>query len=305
MSAPRRVRTAVIPAGGLGTRFLPFSRSVPKELLPLVDTPVIDFVVSECVAAGIERIVIVGAPGKEAIARYFRPQERLRERLAAEGRAEDLQTLERSQRLADVRVVVQEEARGNGHAVLVAREAVGDEPFAMIWADDLVLGGAVPAVAQLVAARERLGGGSVVAALRVGREDVSGYGILAGTAVDERTLRVRAVVEKPAPSDAPSDLAAVHGYVLEPEIFDVLASLPPGRGGEIWLSDAVSALAARAPVWAVELAGGRRFDVGGRAGYVAAFLEVALGREDTAAALREYLRRVGWRAPPGEPERVR
>ncbi len=140
MSAPRRVRTAVIPAGGLGTRFLPFSRSVPKELLPLVDTPVIDFVVSECVAAGIERIVIVGAPGKEAIARYFRPQERLRERLAAEGRAEDLQTLERSQRLADVRVVVQEEARGNGHAVLVAREAVGDEPFAMIWADDLVLG---------------------------------------------------------------------------------------------------------------------------------------------------------------------
>ncbi|MDP9321031.1 MAG: UTP--glucose-1-phosphate uridylyltransferase [Chloroflexota bacterium] len=289
----RPVRTAVIPAGGLGTRFLPFTRSVPKELLPLVDTPVLDAVVSECAASGIERVILVVAPGKESLAAYFGPSPRAEARLRAEGRTGELAALKRPEGLAKVEVVVQEEAKGNGHAVLVAREAVGDEPFAMLWGDDIVLG-PTPALRQLLDARERLGGATAGAA-RVGREQVSRYGVFAGRP-ERGAFRVTAMVEKPAPAEAPSDLVAVHGYVLEPEIFPVLATMTPGRGGEIWLVDAVSALAARAPVWAVELAGDR-YDAGDRAGYVAAFVDFALGRGDVGPALRDHLRQRGWRPP--------
>jgi UTP--glucose-1-phosphate uridylyltransferase len=290
------VRTAVVPAGGLGTRFLPFSRTVAKELLPLVDTPVIDYVVTECVESGIERVVLVGAPGKETLEAYFRPSPRVAARLHEEGRADELVALERPERLADVRFVIQREPRGNGHAVFVAREEVGNEPFAMVWGDDVVIA-RPPAVAQLIAARERLGGGSVCCAIRVPAEEALRYGVLAGERVDDRTLRVSGIVEKPAPGEAPSDLAVVHAYVLEPQIFDVLAELEPGKGGELWLADAVSVLAREAPVWAIELEG-RRYDAGERGGYATAFLDVALAREDTGPVLRAHLEQAGWTPPP-------
>jgi UTP--glucose-1-phosphate uridylyltransferase len=294
----RPVRYGVIPAGGLGTRFLPISRTVPKELLPVVDTPVIELVVSEMSAAGITRVVIVIAPGKESLDAYFRPNERLEKRLAVEFRQQDIELLKRPEKLATVRVVVQEEAKGNGHAVLQARGLVGDEPFAMLWGDDIVLGD-TPAVMQLIQARERLGGGSVVGCVRVSRDKTAAYGVIAGTPVDERTQRVLAIIEKPRPDEAPSELAAVHGYVLEPEIFEVLAGLQPGRAGEIWLTDAVSQMArAGAPVWAVELKG-IRYDTGDRLGYVTAFVDAALSRDDLGPALRAHLRERGWR-PPGE-----
>ena len=286
-----------MPAGGLGTRFLPFTRVIPKELLPLVDTPIIDRVVSDCALSGIERVVIVGAPGKSALEAYFRPSPRVAERLEAEGRIRELEQLRRPERLAEVVVVQQLEAKGNGHAVLVARDAVGEEPFAMLWGDDIVTG-AASGVAQLVAARERLGGGSVAAGIRVPRAWSARYGMFSGEPVDARTIRVSGIVEKPDPVDAPSDLASVHGYVLEPSIFDVLADQPPGHGGEIWLSDAVSRLAQDDPVWAIELEG-RRYDAGDRAGYVAAFVDTALERSDTAEALREHLRQAGWKEPGG------
>jgi len=294
MSPP--VRTAVIPAGGLGTRFLPFSRTVPKELLPLVDVPVIDFVLSECAAAGIERVVLVGAPGKEALREYFRPNERVAARLERDGRHAELALARRPEGLAEVVWVVQEAPLGNGHAVLVARDAVGNEPFALVWGDD-VIRSEVPAIAQLERVRQARGG-SVAGAMKIAREQSGRYGMFSGTAVDERTLRVQSVVEKPAPADAPGDLASVHGYVLDPAIFDVLADCQPGRGGEIWLADAVSTLAARSPVWAVELEG-TRYDAGERSGYVAAFVDEALARADTGPALREHLRRAGWREPGG------
>ena len=294
MKQAKPVRTAVIPAGGLGTRFLPFSRSVPKELLPLVDTPVLDAVVSECAASGIERVILVIAPGKESLAAYFQPSPRLEERLRAEGRTAELDALKRPERLASVEVVVQREPKGNGHAVLVAREAVGDEPFAILWGDDIVVG-PTPALRQMLDARDRLGG-SVAGAARIAPADASRYGVFSGTP-EAGAYRVSGMVEKPAPADAPSDLAAVHGYVLEPEIFPILERQAPGRGGEIWLVDAVSALAARAPVWAVELAG-ERYDAGDRAGYVTAFVDQALGRDDVGPALRNHLRQRGWR-PPG------
>jgi UTP--glucose-1-phosphate uridylyltransferase len=269
---------------------------VPKELLPIVDTPVIELIVAEMSAAGITRVVIVNAPGKEAIDAYFRPNERLERRLAVEFRKEDIALLKRPERLATVRVVVQQEAQGNGHAVLQARPLVGAEPFAILWGDDLVIAD-TPAVAQLIQARERLGGGSVVATIRVSREKAASYGVVAGTPVDERTQRVLAIVEKPKPEDAPSEFAAVHGYVLEPEVFDVLALAKPGRNGEIWLSDAVSELARQgAPVWAVEIQG-TRYDTGDKFGYVKAFIDAALRRDDLAPLLRAHLKEGGWRAP--------
>lgn len=292
----RPVKYGVVPAGGLGTRFLPITRTVPKELLPVVDTAVIELVVQELAASGIERVVVVVGPGKESIEAYFRPAPRIERRLVAEHRAGELELLHRPERLAQVKAVIQQEPKGNGHAVLMARQLVGNEPFAMLWGDDIMLG-AEPAVAQLIRARERLGGGSVVGCIRVGKAEASRYGIVAGTMVDERTTRVLALVEKPRPEDAPSDLAAVHGYVLEPEIFEALATLPPGRGGELWLTDAIAALArAGSPVWAVELEG-QRYDTGDKLGYVTAFLDAALGRDDTRDAVREHLKSLGWRPP--------
>jgi UTP--glucose-1-phosphate uridylyltransferase len=287
------VRTAVIPAAGLGTRFLPFSRSVPKELLPLVDTPVLDVVVSECAASGIERVILVIAPGKESLAAYFQPTPKVEARLRAEGRDRELAALTRPQRLATVEVVVQPEPRGNGHAVLVARDAVGDEPFAMLWGDDIVVG-ETPALRQMLDLRERLGG-SVAGATRIGREQSQRYGVFAGRA-EQGAFRVTGMVEKPTSDQAPSDLASVHGYVLEPAVFDLLERQAPGRGGEIWLADAVNALAAAAPVWALELRGDR-YDAGDRAGYVVAFVDQALGRDDVGPGLRDHLRQRGWRPP--------
>ncbi len=295
-SGVRPVKYGVVPAGGLGTRFLPITRIVPKELLPIVDTAVIELVVSELAAAGIERVVLVVAPGKESIESYFKPQPKIEERLKAEQRTHELELLHRPERLAQVRSVVQPEPKGNGHAVLMARPLVGDEPFAMLWGDDVMLA-REPAVGQLIRARERLGGGSVVGCIRVNKKDASRYGMVAGARVDDDTTRVLAVVEKPKPEDAPSDLAAVHGYILEPEIWDVLAKLKPGRDGEIWLTDAIAEIARQgAPVWAVELQG-QRYDTGDKIGYVTAFLDAALGREDIAPAAREHLKMLGWTPP--------
>lgn len=280
------VRVAVIPAAGLGTRFLPVSKTVPKELLPLVDVPIVDNVVSEAVAAGCEEIVVVSAPGKEPLDAYFRANERLEERLHAEGRDADLALARRGETMARVTVVHQDRPLGNGHAVYCAREAVGRRPFVMIWGDDIVFA-RTPVAAQLIQARERLGGGSVAAVVRVPREEVRRYGVVEGEPIADRVWRLRRIVEKP---DRPAtDLGAVHAYVLEPEIFDVLASQPPGRGGEIWLSEAVSALAERAPAYAYEFEG-ERYDAGDRAGYVKAFIASALERPEIAPELRAWLR---------------
>jgi UTP--glucose-1-phosphate uridylyltransferase len=296
--ALKPVKYGVIPAAGLGTRFLPISRAVPKELIPVVDTPVIEIVVTEMTESGIERVVLVVGPGKEWIEAYFKPNPRIEARLAADMRTEDLELLKRAERLAQVKSVLQAEPKGNGDAVLRARELVGDQPFAMLWGDDIMLG-EQPAVMQLIKARERLGGGSVIGCIRVGKKDISRYGVVAGTEVDDETFRVISIVEKPSPEEAPSDLAAVHGYVLEPDIFDVLAKQPPGRGGEVWLTDAVAELARQgAPVWAVELKG-QRYDCGDKIGYVNAFVDAALGRNDTGPAVRAHLEALGWKAPRG------
>jgi len=282
---PQPVRVAVIPAAGLGTRFLPVSKTVPKEMLPLVDVPIIDNVISEAVAAGCDEVVVVSAPGKAPLDAYFQRNEKLEERLVAEGRDGDLALARRGERLARITVVHQDRPLGNGHAVLCARDLVGERPFVMIWGDDIVLS-RTPVAAQLLAARERIGGGSVAAVVRIPPDEARRYGVIEGEPAGDRTWRVKRIVEKP---DRPlTSLASVHAYVLEPEIFDVLAAQPPGRGGEIWLSEAVSALAQRAPVYAYEFEGDR-FDAGDRAGYVKAIVASALERADVAPDLRRWL----------------
>ncbi|MBA2564663.1 MAG: UTP--glucose-1-phosphate uridylyltransferase [Gemmatimonadetes bacterium] len=283
-----QVRVAVVPCGGLGTRFLPFTKSVPKEMLPLVDTPVVDAVIAEVVEAGVKEVVVVSAPGKAALDAYFRPNPSLEARLLAEGRHADLARARRGEELAQVTIVHQDRPLGNGDAVLRAREVVGRRPFLMVWGDDLTM--ARPSVAaQLVAARERLGGGSVAAAMRVPPEELQRYGGIEGEAVDERTWRVRRIVEKPARDEVAGDLASVHGYVFEPEIFDALAEQHPGRGGEIWLTDAVNELARHAVVHAYVFEG-ERYDAGDRVGYVRAVVAAALARPDLARELRPWLR---------------
>ena len=292
----RPVHYGVVPAGGLGTRFLPITRTVPKELLPIIDTAVIEMVVNELAASGIERVVMVVAPGKEVIESYFRPSPKIEARLVAESRVHELELLHRPEKLAQVRSVVQHEAKGNGHAVLQAHTLVGNEPFAMVWGDDIMLS-RDPGVAQLLRARERLGGGSVIGCIRVPKKDAARYGMVAGTMVDQDTTRVLALVEKPDPKDAPSDLAAVHGYILEPEIWAALANLKPGRNGEIWLTDAIDVLVREGgTVWAVELKG-QRYDTGDKIGYGTAVLDALLGREDTGPAMAEHLKKLGWRPP--------
>lgn len=280
------VRVGVIPAGGLGTRLLPVTKTVPKEMLPLVDVPVIERVIESIVDADIEEVVVVSAPGKSALDAYFQPAPALERRLAHEARDAELEAARRVARMARIRIVYQDEPRGNGDAVLRAREVVGQRPFVVVWPDDLVVAERSVA-AQLVAARDRLGGGSVAAVTRVTPEEARLYGLVDGERVDERTWRVKRIVEKP--DRAFSDLAVVVGYVLEPEIFDALASLEPGRGGEIWLADAVNALAQKAPVYAY-LFEGERFDVGDRAGYARAVIAEALARPELRRELEPWLR---------------
>ena len=283
------VLVAVIPAGGLGTRFLPVTKTVPKEMLPLVDVPIVDVVVSEAVDAGIAEVVVVSAPGKWPLDAYFEAAPALEERLRAEQRDTELALARRGEGFGRVRVIHQERPLGNGHAVLCARELVGRRPFLMIWGDDIVMG--EPSVAkQLIATRERLGGGTVAAAMRVARRDPPRYGMIEGEKLDDRTWRVRGIVEKPEPRRTPSDLAAVHAYVFEPEIFDALAALRPGRGGELWLTDAVNELAQRAAVYALRFEG-ERFDTGERGQYVRAVVAAALARPELADDLRAWLRR--------------
>lgn len=280
------VKVAVIPAAGLGTRFLPVSKTVPKELLPLVDVPIIDNVIGEAVAAGCEEIVVVSAPGKASLDAYFRPSEPLEERLRSDGREADLALARRGQTIARVTVVHQDRPLGNGHAVLCARELVGRRPFLMIWGDDVVMA-QVPVAAQLMQARERAGGGSIAAVMRVPAADARKYGVIEGDRSGERTWRVTRIVEKP--QQPPSELAVVHAYVLEPEVFEILASLTPGAGGEIWLADAVSELARRSSVHAYEFEG-ERYDAGDRAGYVKAFIASALARPEIGPEIRRWLK---------------
>jgi UTP--glucose-1-phosphate uridylyltransferase len=289
----KRVRKAVMPVAGLGTRFLPATKAVPKEMLPIVDVPTVQLNVEECVQSGIEEIIFVTARGKSAIEDHFDRAAELESLLERKGRKDDLAALRRIASMARFVSVRQGEARGLGHAVLCARDAVGDEPFAVLLGDDLFVG-KPPGIAQLVGVYERQGVGVVgLQEVPVGQEHM--YGIVGGDPIADAggapTMRLNKLVEKPAPGTAPSRQAIIGRYLLPPEIFPILERTPPGRGDEIQLTDGLATLCAQSGLCGVEMVG-RRFDAGDRTGYVLAVLYHALQRADIGADVRAGVERL-------------
>ena len=306
------IRKAVIPAAGLGTRFLPVTRGAPKELLPILDQPMLQYVVAEAAAAGIGEVIVVISPGKEGIAEYFRPQPELEARLA--GNPALLERARSGAYLAEVSFVVQEQPLGLGHAVLTARDAVGAEPFAVILPDDIIehTPGVLSQMLGMMAGdgngddgdgSSNSNGGddgdddgydgefAAVAVERVAWERVSSYGVVDAVPDGPRRHRVRGLVEKPAADAAPSNLAIVGRYLLPARIFECLERTAPGAGGEIQLTDGLGLLMAETPLYAWEFAGAR-YDGGSPLGLLRASLEFALRREDTREEAAALIRRL-------------
>jgi len=283
------VRKAVILAAGYGTRFLPATKAIPKEMLPLVDRPAIQHVVEEAVRAGLEQIIMVTAAAKRAVEDHFDRDRELEQWLEQKGNAQQADEMRRLAGLADIVCVRQKERLGIGHAVLMARSLVGDEPFALFFPDDIIES-EVPAIKQLIDVFYRHGG-SVLAVQRVPREEIHHYGVIEPKPLEDRVYQVLGIVEKPPASEAPSDLTVVGRYVLTPAIFPLLASTPPDAkaGGEIQLTDGIARLLGEEPVFACRYEG-ERFDVGRPLGLLKASLSMALGRPDLGPELRRYLR---------------
>lgn len=281
-----RVRKAVIPAAGWGTRFLPATKAQPKEMLPLVDKPIIQYVVEEAIASGIEDILIITGRGKRAIEDHFDRSVELEYFLKQNQKEELLETVLDLGNLADIHFIRQKEQLGLGHAIYQARRHIGNEPFAVLLGDEVFVG-EKPCLAQLIDVHKQVGG-SVVGIQEVPASEVHRYGVIRPEAMGERLYRALDLVEKPAPEAAPSNLAIVGRYVLDPAIFDALENLPPGRNGEIQLTDGLRVLNAHSPVYAFEPAT-KRYDVGEKLGYLKATVELALQRDDIGRAFREYL----------------
>ena len=282
-----RVRKAIIPAAGLGTRFLPTSKAVPKELLPILDKPMIQYGVEEAAEAGIEDIILVTSAGKEGLESYFRQDPELESHLIGSGSHSMLEEVRRLSSLANVSFVRQERPLGLGHAVLTAKDRVGNEPFVVILPDDVVWQ-RDGATRQMIRVFEEYGA-SVVAVEEVSPQSVSSYGVVDSVPSGGGVLRVQGLVEKPAPEDAPSNLAIVGRYVFTPEIFECLERTPPGAKGEIQITDAMALLLESQPMYACRLEG-TRYDVGTPLGLLRASLEIGLKREDTSGELLRMLR---------------
>jgi UTP--glucose-1-phosphate uridylyltransferase len=284
-----RVRKAVFPAAGWGTRFLPATKAQPKEMLPLVDKPVIQYAVEEAVEAGIEQVIIVTSSQKRAIEDHFDINVELEQLLEARGDIEMLRQIRAISDLAQISYVRQKEQLGLGHAVLMAKELVGHEPFAVILSDDVVVGER-PCIGQLIHAYQQTHS-SVVAVMEVPPDDTRRYGMIAGSLAgdeDSRLYKVSGLVEKPEPEAAPSNLAIIGRYVLTPKIFDKLEQTPRGAGGEIQLTDAIEALMQEQDVYAYAF-DGARYDAGTTMGWLKASVELALQRQDIGSQFREYL----------------
>jgi UTP--glucose-1-phosphate uridylyltransferase len=288
----RRVRKAVLPAAGLGTRFLPATKAQPKEMLPVVDKPLIQYVVEECLASGIENIIIVTGRGKNAIEDHFDNSPELERFLENKGKTEQLEMVRSISDMVHFSYTRQKEPLGLGHAVLTARELVGDEPFAVLLGD-VIIPGECPATRQCVEVYEQTGIGTI-AVEPVPMERTHLYGIIDAQPAEEskwgkRLLRIRNLVEKPRPANAPSNLAVTGRYVLPPEIFECLERTPPGSGGEIQLTDALRLLAQEHGLNALEYVG-QSYDAGDKLGFLKATVEIALQNGDFGEEFRSYLR---------------
>jgi UTP--glucose-1-phosphate uridylyltransferase len=290
MVALRKITKAVVPAAGMGTRFLPATKATPKEMLPVVDKPAIQYVVEEAVAAGLTDLLVITGRNKNTLENHFDRNLELEAALEAKGDTERLQRVREAGVAADIHYTRQGEARGLGHAVLCAARHVGDEPFAVLLGDDLI-DSRDPLLATMLDVRERYGG-SVVALMEVPQEQIGLYGCAAAEPTGEDgVVRVTDLVEKPTPDEAPSNLAIIGRYVLSPAVFEVLRKTEPGRGGEIQLTDALRTLAGSAedgPVHGVVFTG-RRYDTGDRLEYLKTVVQMASERADLGPEFRSWL----------------
>lgn len=280
-----KIRKAVIPAAGLGTRFLPATKAQPKEMLPIVDKPAIQFIIEEAIQSGIEEILIITGRNKRAIEDHFDRAVELELTLKAQGKY-DLLGLVREISEVTIHYVRQKEAKGLGHAVLCAKQFVGNEPFAVLLGDDIVDAN-VPCLKQLIDVYEDCGG-SVLGVQEVPKSKVSSYGIVQPVKVKDNLWQAQDLIEKPSIEEAPSQLAVLGRYIIEPEIFQLLEDTPPGRGNEIQLTDALRRLAAIQPVYAYHFEG-RRYDIGDKQGYLEATVEFALKRPELREPFLRYL----------------
>lgn len=284
-STSGKIRKAIIPAAGLGTRFLPATKAQPKEMLPIVDKPAIQYIIEEAMQSGIEEILIITGRNKRAIEDHFDRAIELELTLKAQGKYELLGLVEELSEVT-IHYIRQKEAKGLGHAVLCAKQFVGNEPFAVLLGDDIVDAN-VPCLRQLMDAYDAYQG-SILGVQEVPKDKVSSYGIVKVDTVTDNVWRALDLVEKPDVDEAPSRLAVLGRYIIEPEIFSLLEDTPPGRGGEIQLTDALRRLAAFKPVYAYNFEG-RRYDVGDKQGYLEATVEFALKRPDLRDKFLHYL----------------
>lgn len=285
------IRKAVIPAAGMGTRFLPQTKAMPKEMLPIVDKPVIQYVVEEAVASGIEDIVIVTGAQKRAIEDHFDTlNAELMNNLEGGGKHALIEEMGRIAELANFIYVRQRGPYGNGTPILAAEPIIEDEPFAVLWGDEFIYADP-PRLKQMMAVHQKLGG-IVISGVRIEREaDIQRYGIADITPVEGNVYRINAIVEKPQPHMAPSNLATHGAYILPPEIFDALRALGPGQGGEIWLVDAINVLSSHGiPMYAVEVENGKYYDTGNKLEYMKTVVELALQHPEISADFRAFLK---------------
>ena len=290
MEKKHGIRKAVIPAAGYGTRFLPATKATPKEMLPIVDKPTIQYIVEEALESGIEDILIISGHGKRAIEDHFDSAPALEHELARKGK-QDLLDVVRETTDVNVHYVRQKYMRGLGDAILCARSFVGDEPFAVLLGDDVVYHPERSALRQLIDIYEETGG-SVLGCQIVSDEQISSYGIVGGETLENRRLmRVSDMVEKPSLEEAPSRMAVLGRYIIRPEIFSILGETKPGKGGEIQLTDALKVLAQREAVYAYDFEG-KRYDLGDKLGFLEATVEFALRRPDLGGPFQAYLKKI-------------
>ena len=283
-----KVRKAVIPAAGFGTRFLPQTKAMPKEMLPIVDKPVIQYVVEELVASGITDIVIVTGWHKRSIEDHFDYPYELIKTLEQQKKESLLEEVRRTAELANFIYIRQKGPYGNGTPVRCAKQVIGDEPFVAIWGDEFIYA-KPPRARQCIEVFEKYGD-PVISAVRVPQEDVSRYGIVDATNVEKNIWQIQRLLEKPSSNEAPSNLAAHGCYVLTPDIFPILDNLEPGKSGELWLTDAIKELMKTRPVYACEVENGKYYDTGNKLEYLKTVVEFALQHKDLNGDFRAYLK---------------
>lgn len=283
-----KIRKAVIPAAGYGTRFLPMTKASPKEMLPIIDKPVIQYVVEEAVASGIEDIIIVTGYNKRAIEDHFDHGQELENYLEKAGKTEQLEQIRKIAEMANFIYIRQKGPYGNGTPILNAEAIIGNEPFAVLWGDEFIYSDP-PRLKQMIDVFDKYHD-PVISAVRVKKDYLNKYGIAKIKPVEDKVFEIEEIVEKPEPDAAPSDLATHGAYILTPDIFEALHNLKPGKGGELWLTDAINMLKPKHKIYAREIENGKYYDTGNKLEYLKANIDFGLKREDMSGDLKEYLK---------------